>query len=106
MNLINKAMVRGQFELVGADMQSLLCQEVAKDFSLWSQRLTSAWEAGDEPSVVAARHALKGLCGSFGADRLLVLSSGPLASPEIRTDFLECASQTVAAIKDLAARTG
>jgi len=71
--LIDYAQIHGLFSELDPDSQTRLCEAAVADITEWSERLIAAIETGDLAARQRARHSLRGLCRSFGANSLLEL---------------------------------
>ena len=98
MDLIDYPLTRAQFEDFDPAIVSLLCTATQTDLREWSARLLEAAAAGDAEAAGRARHALKGLCGNYGAQPLIDLSVQPLREADARAHFQACLEATIAAI--------
>ena len=93
--LIDTEMARDQFEALDAETAALLVAAIEADFAEWGDKLLAA---RDDEALRRARHALKGLCGNFGATALEAAANAPLDTPAAREAFSACRAATVAAI--------
>ena len=103
MNLIDTELTRSQFDAFDRDIVGMLCEATRSDLEEWSTRLLDSWTAGNEDAKQRARHSLKGLCGNYGADRLMAMADGSLAASEDRAQFRRCIEMTIAAVLAVAA---
>ena len=106
MDLIDAALVREQFDALDPATVRLLRDALQGDLREWSGKLISAWSAGDDAAISRARHALKGLCGNFGATALEALAQQDLAGEAERVRLTGCMEETIAAILDVTAASG
>lgn len=103
MDLIDGALVREQFDALDPDTVRLLRDALQGDLREWSGKLVSAWSAGDDAAISRARHALKGLCGNFGATALEAMAQQDLTGAAERVRLTGLAEETIAAILDMTA---
>lgn len=103
MNLIDEALTAEQFEALPAELVGPLCEATDADFREWGARLVAAAEAGDETGRRQAIHALKGLCGNYGADALLASATGALDDAAARDALTACVEATIRAVLAAAA---
>jgi HPt (histidine-containing phosphotransfer) domain-containing protein len=103
MDLIDAALVREQFDALDPATVRLLRDALQGDLREWSGKLASAWSVGDDEAISRARHALKGLCGNFGATALETVAQQDLTGEAERARLTGLAEETIAAILDLTA---
>ena len=96
--LIDEDITREQFEALDPDTAEMLADALQADFAEWGEKLLAAARANDPQALSQARHALKGLCGNFGASALEKALGEPLDSDIARTALSAMLSATVAAI--------
>ncbi len=101
MDLIDIALTREQFDAFDAEVVAMLCDATQSDLEQWSGRLRLAWANDDQDGVARARHALKGVCGNYGAAALMALVDGPLVAAD-GARFSACVEDTIAAIRAVA----
>jgi HPt (histidine-containing phosphotransfer) domain-containing protein len=106
MELIDIALTREQFDAFDAEVVTMLCEATQADLQTWSDRLRLAWETDDQDGVARARHALKGVCGHYGADALLELADEPILAPAAGERLSTCVQDTIAAIRAVAQACG
>lgn len=106
MALIDIQHTREQFDAFDPEVVAALCEATQSDMQEWSCRLLVAWAADDKDGVLRAQHALKGVCGIYGADVLMALSAEPLQEAEARARLSTCVTGTIAAILAVAAGHG
>jgi HPt (histidine-containing phosphotransfer) domain-containing protein len=102
MDLIDIALTREQFDAFDAEVVAMLCEATQADLQQWSGRLRLAWEQEDQDGVARARHALKGVCGNYGAAALMALAEGPILAPAAGDSLSACVEETIAAIRAVA----
>ena len=98
MDLIDLPLTRDQFDGFSADIVSALCAATQADLREWSGRLLDGWATNDAEAIGRARHALKGLCGNYGAQALIEISATPLDAPDTQAAFQYCVEATISAI--------
>lgn len=103
MDLIDIPLTREQFEVFDPEVVAALCAATQADLEEWSGRLLLACQNNDQDEVLRARHALKGVCGMYGAHALIELTTGPLDQASHRTRLETCVADTLAAIHAVAA---
>ena len=104
MNLIDIPLTQEQFDDFDAAVVNALCNATRSDLREWSARLLQAWATDDAEAISRARHALKGLCGNYGAQALMAMAAHPLTQAELRREFQSCVEATIAAILAIAHR--
>ncbi|MDZ3830807.1 MAG: Hpt domain-containing protein [Sphingopyxis sp.] len=102
MDLIDEALVREQFDALDPATTAELRDAIAADLRLWAGRLCAAWAAADAEGISRARHALKGLCGNFGATGIDALAAGTLETEPERVRLGQGVEETIAAIERIA----
>jgi len=103
MDLIDIALTRQHFDGFDDSVVAALCAATQSDLRTWSERLLDGWTAGDTDGIGRARHALKGLCGNYGAQGLIALIALPLQNAQSREALQACTEATIAAILAVAA---
>jgi len=103
MDLIDVPLTREQFACFDAEIVEQLCEATQSDLQRWSGRLLAAWQAGDQDEVGRAHHALKGVCGIYGADALMALAAEPLITADAAQRLNHCLEGTILAIQAIAA---
>jgi len=98
MNLIDEALTAEQFGALPAELVGPLCEATDADFREWGGRLVAAAETGDETARRQAVHALKGLCGNYGAEALMAAATGPLGDAASREALSACVEATIRAV--------
>lgn len=78
---IDMEQVTALFAGLDPDTRQLLLDAAQRDLAEWTDRLVAAWAGDDDDGRHRARHALKGLCGNFGATGLLALCEADLSAP-------------------------
>ncbi len=84
LNMIDTSLTREQFRAFPMEIALRLLNAAESDIVEWSDRLIAAWNGGDKDEAQRARHSLKGLCGNFGAVKLLEVAEQDLSSPKRR----------------------
>jgi chemotaxis protein histidine kinase CheA len=102
LSMIDQDVTKAQFSAFPADVSMRLLTAAESDLTTWSDSLLAAWAADDTEAISRARHALKGLCGNFGASKLLELALSDLTSHIGRADFLALRDATLQAIRAVA----
>ena len=102
MDLIDILLTREQFDALDPEVVAILCDATRSDLEQWSDRLLVAWQTDDEDGVHRARHALKCVCGIYGADALMALAGEPLAEESASGRLGTCVEATIAAIRAVA----
>jgi HPt (histidine-containing phosphotransfer) domain-containing protein len=102
LSMIDQAVTHAQFSAFPAEISARLLSAAETDINQWSDQLLAAWEADDSDAISRARHALKGLCGNFGASQLLELAVSDLSLPEHRQQFRALREATLHAIRIVA----
>jgi len=102
LSMIDAAVTRTQFAAFPQDIAQRLLSAAEADIVEWGDRLLAAWTAGDQDQIGRARHSLKGLCGNFGAVKLLELSDTDLSGAESRDAYLKMRAATLYAIRVVA----
>ncbi len=102
LSMIDLAVTQAQFSAFPADVSARLLSAVDSDMTNWSDQLLAAWEADDSEAISRARHALKGLCGNFGASQLLEMAASDLSLSEHRQEFRALREATLHAIRFVA----
>jgi HPt (histidine-containing phosphotransfer) domain-containing protein len=105
LSMIDQHVVKAQFSAFPAEICAKLLSAAEADITSWSDKLVAAWEAGDGDAAGHARHALKGLCGNFGATKLLAMVEEDLSLPEDRAALLSLRESTLSAIRVVALDT-
>lgn len=100
--IIDQDVTKAQFSAFPADISMRLLTAAENDLTTWSDSLLAAWAANDSEATSRARHSLKGLCGNFGASRMLEMALSDLTSPVDREDFLSLRDATLRAIRAVA----
>ena len=103
MDLIDISLTQSQFDAFEPDIVAALSDATRADLEEWSTRLLDGWTVGNEDEIRRARHSLKGVCGNFGAERLIAMTTQPLTSAEARDQFRVCVEATIAAVLAIAA---
>lgn len=98
-SIIDQAVTKAQFSEFPAEISARLLRAAESDITQCSNQLLDGWEAGDSDAISRARHALKGLCGNFGASKLLAMAVTDLSMPEHRHEFLALRTETLHAIR-------
>ena len=106
MNLIDLTLTREQFDGFDAHIVNALCAATQSDLREWSNRLLDSCAAGDTDAASRARHALKGLCGNYGAQQIVEMFALPLAEPGHQAAFRACVEATISAILAVAETPG
>lgn len=102
MDLIDPELTLSQFEALPPEIVAPLCEATGADLREWRSRLLEAVALDDPEGIRRARHALKGLCGNFGANAVMQCADGALHSAEARMHFHDCVEATIAAILTIA----
>jgi hypothetical protein len=102
LSMIDQDVTKAQFSAFPAEISQRLLYAAEADITTWSDSLLAAWAANDSEAIGRARHALKGLCGNFGASRLMEISLSDLTSQIDRADFLSQREATLQAIRAVA----
>jgi HPt (histidine-containing phosphotransfer) domain-containing protein len=102
-DLIDPELTLSQFEALPADIVAPLCEATKSDLREWGSRLLDAVAAGDAEAMRRARHALKGLCGNYGASALMLRDDSDLGGAAAQRDFRACIEATIAAVLAIAA---
>jgi len=102
LSMIDQAITKEQFAAFPADIAMRLLSAAESDIAEWGDRLLAAWEADDAQEIRRARHSLKGLCGNFGAVKLMELSETSLAAAEAKAAFRAMRAATLHAIRIVA----
>jgi hypothetical protein len=102
LSMIDKDVTGAQFSAFPPEIRARLLAAAEADITNWSDKLLDAWEAQDSEVTSHTRHALKGLCGNFGATKLLAMAEEDLSLPECRAAFLSLRGATLHAIRVVA----
>jgi HPt (histidine-containing phosphotransfer) domain-containing protein len=102
LSMIDQDVTKAQFSAFPAEISARLLSAAEADITNWSDQLLSAWEVGDSDAASRARHALKGLCGNFGATKLLMHAERDLSLAEDRAAFVSLRGATLHAIRVVA----
>lgn len=102
LSMIDQDITKAQFAAFPAEVSARLLTAAEADITNWSDQLVAAWMASDSEAASRARHALTGLCGNFGATRLLEMSATDLSAQDDRTAFLSLRGATLHAIRMVA----
>jgi hypothetical protein len=102
LSMIDQDVTKAQFAAFPAEISARLLSAAEADIANWSDQLLAAWVASDSDAVSRARHALKGLCGNFGATQLLAVAGSDLSLSEDRAAFLALRGATLHAIRVVA----
>ncbi len=96
--LIDPELTADQIGFLPADLVDRICAAFAQDLAQSGEALLNAAASGDSDAVLRARHSLKGLCGNFGAERVVALAEGPLIGADDRAAFARAMADTTAAL--------
>lgn len=99
--LIDTDLVHTQFDGLPDEVIAEICAAFASDLRETQTAVLSAVDRGDDVAMRRARHSLTGLCGNFGADRVVALAGKPLIAPAERAALHEAIEQTIAAVRGL-----
>ncbi|MFM9853678.1 MAG: hypothetical protein ACKVOJ_12865 [Sphingomonadaceae bacterium] len=102
LSMIDKDVTGAQFSAFPPEISARLLVAAEADITNWSNKLLDAWEAQDSEVISRSRHALKGLCGNFGATKLLAMAEEDLSLPEDRAAFRSLRGATLHAIRMVA----
>lgn len=87
-------------------MRRLLLDAAQRDLAEWTDHLIAAFSADDAAACHRARHALKGLCGNFGASGLLALCAMDLSQPGLALRLQSARAATNLALAQMVAGLG
>ncbi len=100
---IDMEQVTALFAGLDPDTRQLLLDAAQRDLAEWTDRLVAAWAGDDDDGRHRARHALKGLCGNFGATGLLALCEADLSQPGLAMRLQSARAATAATLARLIA---
>lgn len=103
MIVVDPAIVRSHFAQLDPAIADLLMTTLIEDIHRLGRTMLEAVSSDDETAMSAARHALRGLCGSFGAVELNRLLSTDLRVEGAEESFLNCIDDTILLIRTAAA---
>ena len=102
LSMIDQDVTRAQFAAFPPDISARLLAAAEADIINWSDQLLAAWASADSEAISRARHALKGLCGNFGATKLLDMVGNDLSALDDRDALLKLREATIHAIRMIA----
>ena len=92
---IDYAELQARLMAVPAESRPALASAIRRDISSWYEKFVAAWTGGNDDAVSQAHHALKGLCGAFGANSLLAKLDIMRASPPRPGGTIETETQSI-----------
>lgn len=105
-SLADRALIAEQLGDLPAEVVAGILAAFAADCERCARDLLAATTAGDTVAAGRARHALRGICGNFGAARLIAVAEGPLHYEADRAAFRAVMARTLSAVGEAAARLG
>ena len=104
--LVDHALIAEQLAGLPADLLSDILAAFGADCERCARDLLAATADGDAVAAGRARHALRGICGNFGAARLIAAAEGTLQDEADRAAFRSLAVRTLDAVGEAVARLG
>lgn len=104
--LVDPAMIAEQLGELPATVVAEILAAFAADCERCARDLLAATTADDTVAAGRARHALRGICGNFGAARLIAAAKGALHNEADRAAFRAVMARTLSAVGEAAARLG
>lgn len=96
--LVDHALIAEQLGDLPAGVLAEILAAFAADCERCARDLLAATAEGDVVAAGRARHALRGICGNFGAARLIAAAEGTLQNEADRAAFRAVMARTLDAV--------